>query len=239
MARILVLAEPSELFEFVGHVLTKEGHHVQLLRDLRLLVSKMTPLLPDLVIIDAASLPSTIDDLRVLVRGRRAHRVRTLILETASGAADCKRPRVWADAYQQRPLHPSSLITQVQVLLTKESVGSTHDYPTGRIIVADLVIDPNSFQVTRSGRRLSLSLSEFRLLYYLASNPNVVFRRDHLLGIVSENRPFRPKTVDGLVQRLRGLIEEDPRKPRFIRSVRGQGYSFRISTKPSPTPPAD
>lgn len=238
MARIVILAERNELFEFVGHVLTKEGHHVQLLCDFDLLVSKLTPLLPDLVIIDGASLPSTIEDIGVLVRHRHAHRALTLILETASNDTDGKRPVIKADAYLKRPLNPSSLISRVGVLLAKESVDSpAYDCPPGQIVVADLVIDPNSFQVTRSGKRLSLTLSEFRLLYYLASNPNMVFRRNELLKIALANRAFRPRTVDNLVQHLREKIEKDPQKPRLIRSVRAQGYCFRTSTELSPTAP--
>jgi DNA-binding response OmpR family regulator len=240
MARILILAERNELLEFVGYVLTKEGHHVRFLHNLGLLVSKMKSLLPELVIIDAASLPTTIDDLQVLVRHRHAHRVRTLILETPSDDADGERSAIKADSYLQRPLNPSSLVTRVQVLLAKESIRSPADgCPPGQIIVADLVIDPNSFQVTRSGRRLSLSLSQFRLLYFLASNPNMVFRRNHLLKIALENRATRPRTVDGLVQHLREQIEENPKKPRFIQSVRAQGFIFRTLTEPSPNAPAN
>lgn len=236
MARIVILAEPGELFEFIGYVLTKEGHQVRLLRDVKLLVSKMKSLIPNLVIIDAASSPSTIDDLKLLVRHRRAQRVRTLILETSSADSVGKRPVVKADAYLRRPLDPSSLINSVQVLLTKELVDSLEDgCPPGQIVVAGLVIDPNSFQVTRSGKRLSLTLSEFRLLYYLASNPNMVFRRNQLLKIALENRTIRPRTVDNLVRHLREQIEEDPRKPRLIQSVRAQGYCFRTSTELSQT----
>lgn len=236
MARIVILAEPGELFEFIGYVLTKEGHQVRLLRDVKLLVSKMKSLIPNLVIIDAASSPSTIDDLKLLVRHRRAQRVRTLILETSSADSVGKPPLVKADAYLRRPLDPSSLINSVQVLLTKELADSPEDgCPPGQIVVAGLVIDPNSFQVTRSGKRLSLTLSEFRLLYYLASNPNMVFRRNQLLRIALENRTIRPRTVDNLVRHLREQIEEDPRKPRLIQSVRAQGYCFRTSTELSKT----
>jgi DNA-binding response OmpR family regulator len=236
MGRIFILAKPGELSEFMGYVLTKEGHHVRLLHDFDLLLSKLTALVPDLVIIDAASLPSTINDLKLLVRHRRAHRLRTLVLEDADG----KHPTIKADGYLRRPLNPSSLINRVEVLVAKESVSnSAGDHPLGQITVADLVIDLNSLQVTRSGRRLSLSLSEFRLLCYLASNPNTVFRRHHLLKVALENQATRPRTVDSLVRHLRQQIEEDPRKPRLIHSVRAQGYTFRISSEPSPTIPGN
>lgn len=229
MARILISAQQSELFDFVGHALAQEGHFVRFLHDLRDAPSRVSVLMPDLIIVDAAISLAAAEEVCVRIRkGCTADRIRILILRHASdGVNDSARP-LRADAYLGRPLHPRAFLARVHTLL---SDGLPIGKPKGQIVVGDVVINPHSFRVTRSGRLLSLTLKEFRLLHHLASHPDVVCSREYLLDVVWENRAVTPQTVDATVGRLRKKLEENPKRPHLIHTVLGHGYFLSCSSR--------
>jgi two-component system phosphate regulon response regulator PhoB len=204
MNRIIILAQPNELFEFVGHALKREGYQVRLLAEPEPSVSSISKSRPDVLIVDAENSLSTAEDYCLRLRYcLTLQGLRILIVRPESEPATDSVSTLGHDAYVDRPLHPESLIARVRALL--ETKGVAH--PTDEIVVRDLVIDPNSFRVTRGGSVLSLTLSEFRLLYYMAAHPHVVCRRDRLLNVVWGNSDVNPRTVDVFVRRLRQKIE--------------------------------
>jgi two-component system response regulator MtrA len=95
------------------------------------------------------------------------------------------------------------------------------------IAVDDLEIDPAAFSVRRGGEDIPLTATEFRLLLELARRPRQVFTRELLLELVwNYDYLGDSRLVDAAVQRLRAKIEDDPKQPKLIRTVRGVGYRF-------------
>jgi two-component system response regulator MtrA len=93
--------------------------------------------------------------------------------------------------------------------------------------VNDLEIDPAAFTVRRRGDTLELTATEFRLLLELARRPKQVFTRGLLLELVwNYDYLGDSRLVDVAVQRLRAKIEDDPKHPKLIKTVRGVGYRF-------------
>src|SRR5919106_1409711 len=84
--------------------------------------------------------------------------------------------------------------------------------------------------VTKRGRPLHLTKTEFKLLLALASRPNQVFTREVLLQQVWDYDYFGDsRLVDVHIRRLRAKIEDDPRDPRIVQTVRGIGY--KVATR--------
>jgi two-component system response regulator MtrA len=91
--------------------------------------------------------------------------------------------------------------------------------------VAGLEIDPAGFTVRKAGEEVPLTATEFRLLLELARRPKQVFTRDLLLELVwNYDYLGDSRLVDAAIQRLRAKVEEDPKDPKVIRTVRGVGY---------------
>ena len=89
----------------------------------------------------------------------------------------------------------------------------------------DVEIDPAAFRVRKNGAEVALTATELRLLLELARRPNQVFTRELLLELVwNYDYLGDSRLVDVAVQRLRGKIEDDPRAPKLIQTVRGVGY---------------
>jgi len=132
-----------------------------------------------------------------------------------------------ADDYVTKPFELPELVARVKAVLRRAA-------PTGdggTINVAGLEIDPDGFTARKRGEELQLTATEFRLLLELARRPKQVFTRELLLELVwNYDYLGDSRLVDAAVQRLRAKVEDDPKQPALIKTVRGVGYRFAAGT---------
>jgi DNA-binding response OmpR family regulator len=103
------------------------------------------------------------------------------------------------------------------------------------ILVFDgVTIDAVRREVRTGSKRISLKRREFDLLMYLARNHGIVLSRSQILRAVwpEEFQDYETRTVDVHVSRVRDKVEPDPARPRFIHTIRGTGYQFRVIPPP-------
>ena len=128
-----------------------------------------------------------------------------------------------ADDYVTKPFELPELVARIKAVLRRSTAGPSD----GVISVDDLEIDPGAFRVRRRGEDVSVTATEFRLLLELARRPKQVFTRELLLDLVwNYDYLGDSRLVDVAVQRLRAKIEDDPKQPKLIQTVRGVGYRF-------------
>ncbi len=128
-----------------------------------------------------------------------------------------------ADDYLPKPYSSRELLARIraQVRRARGQAGpATKPIQAGR-----LQLDPRSFSATLDGKPLSLTSYEFTLLRALAERAGRVLSREQLLDLVkgSADEVF-DRSIDVHIFRLRQKLEEDPRKPRLLKTVRGAGY---------------
>jgi DNA-binding response OmpR family regulator len=127
------------------------------------------------------------------------------------------------DGYITKPFSPRELIARVRNVLRVPPEAPNHEI----IQLGDLEIDLASMTVRVRGRTVLTTVREFRLLEYLARHRGRVFTRDQLLDAVWKEGSFvTPRSIDVFVRRLREKIEQDPRRPRYLKTLRGIGYRF-------------
>ncbi|HKC13309.1 MAG TPA: response regulator transcription factor [Vicinamibacteria bacterium] len=130
-----------------------------------------------------------------------------------------------ADDYLTKPFSPRELLAriQAQVRRARGQAGPT----TQPLVVGDLELDPGSLRATLAGRELSLTGYEFQLLRVLAERAGQVLSRERLLELVrgSAEESF-DRSVDVHVSRLRAKLGDDPKHPRWLKTVRGAGYQL-------------
>jgi two-component system, OmpR family, phosphate regulon response regulator OmpR len=222
--KILVVDDDVRLRDLLTRYLGEQGFQVAALADARDIDKKLQRDPPHLVVLDLM-LPGE-DGLSVCRRLRGAGESVPIIMLTAKGEEVDRIVglEMGADDYVTKPFSPRELVARVKALLRRTEPPSEVDRP---IEIGKLLIDPSAYRVTRSGKPLTLSTLEFRLVHYLAARPNRVFSRDQLLDAVWGTERFvTPRSVDVYIRRLREKIETDPENPVHLKTVRGAGYLF-------------
>ena len=127
-----------------------------------------------------------------------------------------------ADDYITKPFSPRELVARIRAVLRRTTEKTVEDKV---IRIGNLLVNKETYSVSKDSKPLALSSTEFRLLVYLAERRGKVFSRDKLLDAVWKNEAFvEPRTVDVHIRRLRAQIEDDPSHPEYIKTRRGIGY---------------
>jgi DNA-binding response OmpR family regulator len=222
--RILVVEDETPIAEAVGYALREAGYEVDIVGDgtQGLAATRAQPF--DLLVLDLM-LPglSGLD----VCRAVRAESDLPIVMLTAR---DAELDRVLgleigADDYVTKPFSVAELVSRVRALLRRRNLDRGHVVQR----VGDLAIDVARHSATIGGRALTLTRSEFRVVTLLASQPGRVFSRDELVEHLWDG-DFRgdPRAIDVHMSNLRRKLEDDPRKPRRLQTVRGVGYRLNV-----------
>jgi two-component system, OmpR family, alkaline phosphatase synthesis response regulator PhoP len=135
--------------------------------------------------------------------------------------------KLGADDYVQKNCEPMELMARIEALLRRS--GKPLVANSGRAEFGDLQVDLRRHLILRGGKTVTLSPVEFRLLEYLIERRGSVVTREELLANVwSLSAETMSRTVDVHIAGLRKKIEEDPRYPRFLLTVKGSGYKLAV-----------
>jgi len=223
-SRILVVDDEQDILELVSYNLQKEGFHIETSLNGEDALQKIRSDRFDLVLLDLM-LPGMqgMDLCRTLKSDDTTASMPIIMLTAKSEELDkVLGLEMGADDYITKPFSPRELIARVKAVLRR-----TQELPEKEkiIIIGDIEINTDTFQVMKKDRQIKLSATEFRLLAYLVRKKGRVFNRDMLLDAVWRDEAFvEPRTVDVHIRRLRAQIEDDPSHPAYIKTRRGIGY---------------
>lgn len=159
----------------------------------------------------------------------RYARIAIIMLTSASTVVDrIVGLEVGADDYVPKPFDPRELVARVRSVLRRTASAHSAELGAERVRIGRCVLDLAAHRLTdENGAELALSPLEFDLLKALAAHPNRALSRERILNL-TQRRDWDPfdRSVDLRIMRLRRKIEPDPEHPRFIRTVRNEGYLF-------------
>ena len=176
---------------------------------------------PDLVVLDLG-LPG-LGGLEV-ARALRAESAVPIVMLTARAEESDRLLglELGADDYVTKPFSPRELVARVKAVLRRTDRGGDKD---GLLRLGDLTLDAARLSVSREGRAIDLTPTEFQLLATLARHPGRVFTRAQLLDAVrGEAGESFDRAIDAHVKNVRRKLEPDTRNPRYILTVYGVGY---------------
>ncbi|WP_371655592.1 MULTISPECIES: response regulator transcription factor [unclassified Streptomyces] len=225
-SRILVVDDDPTVAEVVTGYLERAGYEVEHVGDGPAALRAAGARWPDLVVLDLM-LPG-MDGLEVCRTLRGTGPVPVIML-TARGDEDDRvlGLEIGADDYVTKPFSPRELVLRVDSVLRRSTAAARPGPPVRR---AGLVLDPAARRAVKQGVELALTLREFDLLAYLMSHPGEAVTRERLMRDVWGWEFGDLSTVTVHVRRLRGKVEDDPAKPRLIRTVWGVGYRFEAES---------
>jgi two-component system phosphate regulon response regulator PhoB len=223
--RILVVEDEEDIQELVRYNLERESYKVTCAGTGEEALEAVAQKVPDLVLLDLM-LPG-IDGLTVCREFRAADRTRLvpiIMLTAKDDEADVVTGlELGADDYVTKPFSPRVLLARVRAVLRRTSSGpETADV----IHRGAITIDTARHSVAIDGSPVDLTLTEFRVLEFLARRPGMVFTRYQIVDAVKgEDYPVTDRSVDVQIVGLRKKLDTERD---CIETVRGVGYRFRM-----------
>tara|TARA_B100002052_G_scaffold297542_1_gene328486 strand:+ start:419 stop:1096 length:678 start_codon:yes stop_codon:yes gene_type:complete len=146
-----------------------------------------------------------------------------IILLTAKGEPNerIEGLEIGADDYLPKPFEPKELILRIQNILNK-----TKRVDQKRLIkFNDVIIDLNKLIITKKNKEYKINNTEKIILEKMINNPGKTFAREDIGVLINLDKE---RSIDVIITRLRKKIEVDPKKPKFLQTIRGAGYVLWI-----------
>ncbi len=228
---ILIVDDEQPIREILVYNLKKEGYNVIEASDGIAALNLALEKYPDLILLDIM-LPK-MDGLSVCKRIKNSYNVPILMLTAKDSEIDkILGLELGADDYITKPFSVRELIARVKANLRKvENISASiiengyNKKKENKIIVNDLELDLDRFEVKIRGKIIDLTVREFEVIKFLASQPGQVVTRETLLEKVWGYEYYGDiRTVDVTVRRIREKIEKDTSAPKILITKRGVGY---------------
>ena len=235
-ATILSVDDDQGLQIVVSHYLTGEGYEMLSANSGKQLLDVLQDKTPNIILLDLV-LPDT-DGISILAQLRTSQKIPVIVV---SGKSDTTEKIVClemgADDYMTKPFEMRELSARIKAVLRRAdevpagaaAAMSAHEQEQEKQIrFADWVLDRSQFQLFDSkGNSADLTTGEYKLLEALIGASNKVLSRERLFELTRESDyDSFDRAVDIQIGRLRKKLNDDPKDPQFIKTVRGVGYMF-------------
>ncbi|MFP3126118.1 response regulator transcription factor [Ectobacillus funiculus] len=231
---ILIIDDEKEIRDLIGIYLTNEGYNVLKAADGLEGLEYLEENNVHLVVLDI--MMPRLDGIQACLKIRESRNVPIIMLSAKSQDMDkIMGLTTGADDYVTKPFQPLELVARVKSQLRRylrfnqmDGVTQPNTVQRMEIISIDgLIINVSTHHVTVEGQKIKLTPREFAILELLARNPGVVFSTEKIYEQVW-NEPFydSENTVMVHIRNLREKLENNPRQPRYIKTVWGVGYKI-------------
>ena len=228
-ARVLVVDDDARLRAMLVEYLTRNGFDVSAAGTCSAASAKLARDAFEVIVLDLA-LPdgSGLD----LCRELRARGVHVGVVMLSARGDDFDRVTgldIGADDYLAKPCNPRELLARIHAVLRRMAApeASAVRAQVPPIRFGCCALDVTSRLLSRNGEVVSLTTAEFAVLFALVSRPGQTLSRERLARLArGRGTGLNDRSIDMQVARLRKLVEPEPARPRYLRTVWGAGYSF-------------
>ncbi|XWN31142.1 MAG: response regulator [Devosia sp.] len=230
---VLIVEDDGEIARLVADYLEANGYRVVIARDGAAMDRALVGTVPDIVLLDIM-LPG--ESGLSIAKRLRAERALPVIMLTAAGeeADRVVGLEIGADDYIAKPFSLRELLARIRAVLRRSEGGVAASQLTTTSFVFDgWVLAPHMRELTDPfGVKVALTGAEFVLLQALCEHPRRVLTRDQLLDLTQGSAASAfDRSIDTLISRIRRKIEQDPRDPVYVKTVRLGGYMFTPEVK--------
>jgi two-component system phosphate regulon response regulator PhoB len=223
--RVLVIEDEEDILELVTYNLEKEGFSVTGVLSGEEGLSKALSDLPELVVLDLM-LPGMdgLDVCRRLKQDSKTRSIPVVMISAKGEEADIVSGlELGADDYVTKPFSPKILVARIKAVLRRQREEKSDEL--SHISISGISIDPGRFEVRAGDDVVTLTVTEFRILHFLARHPGWVFTRYQIVDAVKgQDYAVTDRAVDVQIVGIRKKLRD---YGALIETVRGVGYRFK------------
>ena len=226
MKRILIIEDDRDIAELERDYLQLNGYKAEIVQDGLQGMKKAVTGMFDVVVVDLM-LPNK-NGFEIIKEIRRSKEIPIIVVSARNEDIDKIRGLDFgADDYLTKPFSPAELAARIKAHITRYKRLKGDTVKSDVIQHKGLEINTASHKVLVSGREIQLTTKEYELLVFLASNPNIVFSKEHIFDTIwGDQYHSDTATVAVHIQKIRKKIEKDPSNPEYIETLWGTGYRF-------------
>ncbi|MBC7163797.1 MAG: response regulator [Roseovarius sp.] len=221
---LLIVDDDERIRDLLRKFLIRHGFLVSVARDAAHARRVLAGLDFDLIVLDVMMPGESGVD---LTRTLRESRDTPILLLTAKGEAEDRIEgfEAGADDYLPKPFEPRELLLRINAILRRMPEPEPEDVQPRTLRMGPVRYDIERAQLTRSGAPVRLTATEVQLMRIFAENPRQAISRTRLVEELGrDNGQAQERAIDVQITRLRRKIEPDPKQPRYLQTVRGEGY---------------
>jgi len=222
---ILVIDDDKRLRDLIGRYLTEQGYRVTTAIHAADARAKLAGITFDLLVVDIM-MPG--ENGLELTKSLRESSLVPILLLTAMGESNDRITglETGADDYLVKPFEPRELVLRISAILKRAVARTERQTSVGAVKFGPFVFELERRRLFKSGEPVHLTEAEAELLYQLARRAGEPVSREELAP-QSADEGGESRQIDVQMTRLRRKIEDDPRFPRFLQTVRGRGYMLK------------
>lgn len=220
---ILIVDDDDRIRSLLQRYLSDNGYRTSIAADATEAQSKMDALTYDLLVLDIM-MPG-ITGLEFTEKLRQAENSVPILLLTALAETENRIEglAVGADDYLPKPFDPKELLLRIQSILRRSGADENAIDPPEEVRFGSYLFRFDRGELTNDGARITLTTREIEVLRCLTHTPGRVVSRLEL----ADGEDISERAIDVQINRLRRKIEQDPREPIYLQTVRGSGYVLR------------
>lgn len=226
-ATILVVDDEPDVREVLEEYLAKHGYATMGAANADAAKAVVAKAAIDLALVDV-TMPG--EDGLALARHLRERHAEVAVVFVTSASTVVDRIvglEMGGDDYISKPFDPREVLARVRSVLRRMSAANRAELGAERVRIGRCVLDLAAHRLTdEEGNDVPMSSLEFDLLKALAEHPNQALSRERILNLNRRDWDPFDRSVDLRIMRLRKKVEPDPEHPRYIRTVRNEGYLF-------------
>jgi two-component system, OmpR family, KDP operon response regulator KdpE len=222
IAKVLVVDDESQITRVLRHGLEAEGYQVRTAADGRSGLENFKAWCPDVVITDLRM--ANLDGLELCARIRQISKVPILVLSVKEDEeTKVKALDFGADDYVSKPFGIAEITARLRALLRR----SAPPPDASRQTAGDFTLDPQQHRLSVRGAEVHLTPKQFELMqFFFANRGRVLTHRAILSAVWGSNSAEQPEYLRVFVGNLRKKLEQDPRRPHYIKTEPWIGYRF-------------
>lgn len=226
MENILIIEDDINIAELERDYLKLNGYKVDVVHDGAQGMQKAVTGVYDVVIVDLM-LPNK-SGYEIIKEVRKKLEIPVIVVSAKNEDIDKIRGLDYgADDYLTKPFSPAELVARIKSHIKRYERLKGNNVPNEFIVHRGLEINAGAHKVFINGKEVQMTTKEYELLFFLASNPNIVFSKEQLFdSIWSEEYYGDTATVPVHIQKIRKKVEKDPSNPEYIETLWGTGYRF-------------